>query len=126
MLDEVKYALIDIFNENGLDPRFTINMFETNSEDMRFPKITDMLIWRVITSLSLPEFYKSAGIQNHDCKIDASYSDHLNAVERFQGMIGKILAGEKLTRSDGTELSIGLIQEVKNNALGCLNYNFID
>lgn len=52
--DEIKYALIDAMQEIGIDPRFIIKMYETKSEEMYFEKLTNLLIWNVITSLDLP------------------------------------------------------------------------
>ena len=53
-LDRVKYDFIDVFNNNSIDPNFTITMFETKFEDIYYPKIRELLLWRVITSFEKP------------------------------------------------------------------------
>lgn len=52
--DQIKYALIDVMREQGIDPRFVIKMYETKYEEMYFEKLTNLLIWNVITSLDMP------------------------------------------------------------------------
>ena len=53
-LDRVKYDFIDVFENNSIDPNFTISMFETKFEDIYYPKIRELLLWRVITSFEKP------------------------------------------------------------------------
>ena len=57
-LDELKYKIISFLNENGIDARFTIKMFETSHENIFYPTLEDLLIGRVVTSLDEPEVYK--------------------------------------------------------------------
>lgn len=58
MLDEIKYKIISFLDEGGIDPRFTIEMFETSNEKIKYPSIEDLLIWQVVTSLEDPYIYK--------------------------------------------------------------------
>lgn len=53
-LDRLKYDFIDVFDNNSIDPNFTITMFETKFEDIYYPKIRELLLWRVITSFEKP------------------------------------------------------------------------
>lgn len=57
-LDKLKYELIDFLSSGGVDPRFTISMFETPAASMFFPTLQDLLIWRVVTSIDLPASHK--------------------------------------------------------------------
>lgn len=124
-LDRVKYELVKTFADNGLDPRFTITMFETPSEDIKYPLITEMLIWRVISSLALPEFYKAAGIQNYDCIASGTYLEHVNALERFNGFVNRSNNGEGIYGSGG-EVPLSRLLQGRYNVLKCLNYHFLE
>lgn len=53
-LDKLKYKIIDFMQTQGIDPRFVITMFETKSQDMYYEKLSNLLIWDVITSLDRP------------------------------------------------------------------------
>lgn len=64
-LDEMKYEIIEFLKKNQIDPRFTIKMFETSSSDMFFPKLTDLLIWRVVTSVETPQSLKFIGLDRN-------------------------------------------------------------
>ena len=124
LLDEIKYKLINHFNESGVDPRFTIKVFETASENIVFPKITDMLIWRVITSLSLPETYKSAGLLNDHCPVKQPY-------EKFQYDVQSLkkhyyITKQKFRSKTVTEAKFEQVERAFFNVLSCLNYNFVD
>jgi len=59
-LDKLKYRIVDFLDQNNVDPRFVIRMYETPSSNMYYPEISDLLIWRVITSLHPPESLKKA------------------------------------------------------------------
>ena len=54
-LDIMKYEIIDFLETVHVDPRFAIKMFETQNSKMLFPNLSDLLIWRVISSLEPPE-----------------------------------------------------------------------
>ena len=123
VLDEIKYSLIKIFNENDIDPRFTIKMFETPSESILFPKVTDLLIWGVITSFSLPEFYKSAELQDSNCKSKMSYLKNVNAA--FELKFNYLKKEPVLSSNSDRIYSPSEIKKGYQKSLSCLNYHFL-
>jgi hypothetical protein len=56
-LDQLKYRFIEVFNAKLIDPNFTIRMFETKFEDIYYPTIRELLLWRVITSFEKPRSF---------------------------------------------------------------------
>lgn len=56
--DSIKYSLIDFYKKNNVDPRFVIKMFETKFEKLSYEDITNLLIWRVVTSMEVPASWK--------------------------------------------------------------------
>jgi len=53
-LDTLKYELIKIMEQNGVDPRFVIAMYQTRAEEMYYETLSNLLIWDVVTSLDFP------------------------------------------------------------------------
>ena len=50
----IEYQFINMFQQNDIDPKFVVRMFETNFDEMYFPDIRELLIWGVITSYEKP------------------------------------------------------------------------
>jgi hypothetical protein len=72
ILDELKYEIIDFLAKGGVDARFSIKMFETSNENMMFPKMQDLLVWRTVTELEDPQYFKNL-------KLRSGYSDKVFA-----------------------------------------------
>lgn len=122
LLDKMKYEIMDFLSIGGIDPRFTIRMFEVQSKNIEFPSISDLLIWRVITSLNHPINYKAAGVIDNTstdkrCR-RSEYFTILNVAYELQGYV-----------SQNNPIDGNSVNKLKNGyerVLSCLNYTFIE
>lgn len=83
ILDKLKYEIIDFLSASGVDPRFSINMFETSNENMMFPEMQDLLIWKTVTELEDPQYFKSLKLRSgHSDKVFSNPNTDKNKFKR--------------------------------------------
>ena len=122
LLDKMKYEIMDFLSIGGIDPRFTIRMFEVQSKNIEFPSISDLLIWRVITSLNYPINYKAAGV------IDNTSTDKLCIASEYFSSLKYAFQFKEHVKDNKPKsgYSVSKIKDAYNRILSCLNYTFID
>lgn len=107
-LDNVKYTIIEHLSQVGVDPRFTIKMFETSFSEMTIPSLEELLVWDVVTDLEAPRsltnpmttqiseniFYSNLGAdQRHIDRVFAYHGWLTNAQEQRREDIETVQRG---------------------------------
>jgi hypothetical protein len=118
-LDEIKYQIIDFLSLNQIDPRFVISMFETPTSKMYFPELSDLLIWRVVSSLDLPSNFKSLNLgefRSNPCK-------YVGNTQQARKDLSKLLEAYERATLVGFGGYKEKMEKAISNVLTCLGVN---
>ena len=122
-LDKIKYEIIDYLSKVGIDPRFVIKMFETSNEKILYPKMQELLVWKTVTELGDPQYFKSLNLHIGSKKVlNVPHSMSGKKSSRPFAYFGWLLNNEVHSNQE----DVDKVKEALHSIYNELNYRILD